>query len=200
MHELPATRHSLLIRLHDPQDEQAWREFLEIYEPLVHRLARRRGFQSADADDLCQEVFRSAAGAIERWRTNPDRGSFRAWLFLIARNTMINAFKKKLRRPLAMGDTQFALLLESQPAAPDEGLALVESEYQWGVFHWAADQVRSEFRETTWRAFWRTSVDGEKAQQVAAELGISAGAVYIARSRVMARLKQKIEQVEGREL
>lgn len=200
MYELPATRHSLLIRLHDPQDERAWREFLEIYEPLVHRLARRRGFQNADADDLCQEVFRSVAGAIERWRTNPDRGSFRAWLFLIARNTMINAFKKKQRQPIATGDHHIGQLLEAQLSPPEEAVALIESEYLWGVFHWAADQVRSEFRETTWRAFWRTSVDGAKPQQVAAELGLSAGAVYIARSRVMARLKQKIEQVEGREL
>ena len=200
MHEPPATRHSLLVRLHDSQDEQAWREFLEIYEPLVRRLARRRGFQEADADDLSQEIFRSVAGAIERWRVNPDRGSFRAWLFLIARNTMINAFKKKQRRPLATGDTQVRRLLEAQRAPDGEAEALVDNEYLWGLFHWAADQVREEFREATWQAFWRTGIEGLKAQQVAAELGLSAGAVYIARSRVMARLKQKIEQVEGREL
>src|SRR5690348_4657290 len=107
MYEMPATRHSLLVRLYDPQDEQAWTEFLEIYEPLIYRLARRRGFQDADADDLSQEIFRSVAAAVERWRLNPDRGSFRAWLFLIARNAMINALKKKQRRPQATGDTQF---------------------------------------------------------------------------------------------
>lgn len=200
MHEPPATRHSLLIRLHDSQDEPAWREFLAIYEPLVRRLARRRGFQEADAEDLSQEVFRSVAAAIERWRTNPERGSFRAWLFLIARNTMINALKKNQRRPQATGDTQVRRLLEARQVPDDDAAALVEGEYLWGVFHWAAEQVRPEFRSATWQAFWRTSVEGVKAQQVAAETGLSAGAVYIARSRVMARLKQKIEQLEGREL
>ncbi len=197
MYETPATRHSLLLRLHDSQDECAWSEFMEIYEPLVYRLARRRGFQDADAADLSQEVFRAVAAAVERWRANPDRGSFRAWLFLIARNTMINALKKKQRRPQATGDTQFRRRLESQPA-PDDEAALVEAEYERGLFHWAAEQIRGEFRPSTWQAFWLTGVEGQKPQAAAQALGLSVGAVYIARSRVMARLKEKIEQVEGR--
>jgi RNA polymerase sigma factor (sigma-70 family) len=197
MYEMPATRHSLLVRLYDPQDEQAWTEFLEIYEPLIYRLARRRGFQDADADDLSQEIFRSVAAAVERWRLNPDRGSFRAWLFLIARNAMINALKKKQRRPQATGDTQFRLLLESQPA-PDDAAAMVEAEYERDLFHWAAEQIRGEFRPSTWQAFWLTGVEGHTPQAAANSVGLSVGAVYIARSRVMARLKEKIEQVEGR--
>lgn len=197
MYEMPATRHSLLVRLYDPQDEQAWTEFLEIYEPLIYRLARRRGFQDADAADLSQEIFRSVAVAVERWRLNPDRGSFRAWLFLIARNSMINALKKKQRRPLATGDTQFRLLLESQPA-PDDAAAMVETEYERDLFHWAAEQIRDEFRPSTWQAFWLTGVEGQTPQAAAKSVGLSVGAVYIARSRVMARLKEKIEQVEGR--
>jgi RNA polymerase sigma-70 factor (ECF subfamily) len=200
MHELPATRHSLLVRLNGPQDEQAWSEFMQIYEPLVYRLARRRGFQDADAADLSQEVFRAVAAAIERWRANPDRGSFRAWLFLIARNTMINAFKKRQRHPQGSGDTQIRRLLDAQPAPHDETASMVENEYERGLFHWAADEVRGEFRSATWQAFWRTSIDGEKSQAVADSLGISVGAVYIARSRVMARLKGKVEQVEGRQV
>lgn len=197
MNDTPVTRHSLLVRLQDAQDEQAWTEFLEIYEPLVYRLARRRGFQDADAADLSQEVFRAVAAAVERWRLNPDRGSFRAWLFLIARNTMINALKKKRRLPQALGDTQFRRLLEMQPA-PDEESALVEAEYERSLFHWAAEQIRDEFRPATWHAFWLTSVEGQKPQAAAEQAGLSVGAVYIARSRVMARLKEKIEQIEGR--
>ena len=197
MYEMPATRHSLLVRLYDPQDEQAWTEFLEIYEPLIYRLARRRGFQDADAADLSQEIFRSVAAAVERWRLNPDRGPFRAWLFLIARNAMINALKKKQRRPQATGNTQFRLLLESQPA-PDDAAAMVETEYERDLFHWAAEQIRGEFRSSTWQAFWLTGVEGQTPQAAAKSVGLSVGAVYIARSRVMARLKEKIEQVQGR--
>jgi RNA polymerase sigma-70 factor (ECF subfamily) len=200
MDSLPSTRHSLLLRIRDGRDELAWAEFMEIYEPLVYRLARRRGFQDADAADISQEVFRSAAAAIDRWYDNPQRGSFRAWLFLIARNLMINAFRARRRRPLATGSSDVCRLLNSQPAASDDDDSqLVDDEYERRLFHWAAERVRAEFRDSTWQAFWRTSVDGQSAKQVADELRISTGAVYIARSRVMARLKKKIEEVEGRE-
>jgi RNA polymerase sigma-70 factor (ECF subfamily) len=91
-------------------------------------------------------------------------------------------------------------LLDAQPSPHDEAASMVESEYERGLFHWAAEEVRGEFRGATWQAFWRTSIDGEKAQAVADSLGISVGAVYIARSRVMARLKEKVEQVEGRQM
>jgi RNA polymerase sigma factor (sigma-70 family) len=198
MDNLPSTRQSLLLRLRDGRDERAWTEFMEIYEPLVYRLARRRGFQDADAADISQEVFRSAAAAIDRWYDNPQRGSFRAWLFLIARNLMINAFRARRRRPLATGSSDVCRLLNSQPASDDDDSQLVEDEYERRLFHWAAEQVRGEFRDSTWQAFWRTSVDGRPVKLVADELRISTGAIYIARSRVMARLKKKIEEVEGR--
>jgi RNA polymerase sigma factor (sigma-70 family) len=199
MDNLPSTRQSLLVRIRDGRDERAWAEFMEIYEPLVYRLARRRGFQDADAADISQEVFRSAAAAIDRWYDNSQRGSFRAWLFLIARNLMINAFRARRRRPLATGSSDVCRLLDAQPASDDEDSKLVDEQYERRLFHWAAEQVQADFRESTWQAFWRTSVDGRPSKQVAQELRMSVGAVYIARSRVMARLKKKIEEVEGRE-
>jgi RNA polymerase sigma-70 factor (ECF subfamily) len=199
MDNSPSTRQSLLVRIRNGHDERAWTEFMEIYEPLVYRLARRRGFQDADAADISQEVFRSAAAAIDRWYDNPQRGSFRAWLFLIARNLMINAFRARRRRPQATGSSDVWRLLNAKPASDDEDSKLVDEQYERRLFHWAADQVRPEFRDSTWQAFWRTSVDGKPARRVAEELKLSVGAVYIARSRVMARLKSKIEEVEGRE-
>ncbi|HJT31564.1 MAG TPA: RNA polymerase sigma factor [Pirellulales bacterium] len=198
MESTPTTRYSLLARLCQPSDEQAWREFMEIYEPLVYRLARRRGFQDADAADLCQEVFQAAAKAIERWHARPDRGAFRPWLFQIARNIMINSLRARQRQCNATGTSDARRLLEEQPAE-DEESRLLDVQYERQLFHWAAEQVRSEFREATWRAFWLTGVDGRKPQQVAEELHLSVGAVYIARSRVMARLREKIEEVEGRQ-
>jgi RNA polymerase sigma factor (sigma-70 family) len=196
MSESPDTRASLLVRLQDPQDERAWSEFLEIYTPLVYQLARRRGFQDADAQDLSQEVFRAVAGAIDGWDPDPAKGSFRAWLFRIARNLMINSMAKQRRHERGSGDSDIKRLLEEHPE-PSVDSTLFDEEYKRRLFGWASEQIRVEFREGSWLAFWKTSVEGEEPRHVAETLGITVGAVYIARCRVMARLRQKIEQVEG---
>ncbi len=197
MGDVPSTRPSLLARLRDPRDERAWAEFVEIYTPLVHRMARGKGLQEADAADLAQEIFRAVAGAIDRWDPDPGRGSFRAWLFRIARNLIIDALAARRRHPRGSGDTDVRRLLEEQadPNAAEDS-ALFETEYRRRVFQWAAAQVRGEFRDPTWKAFWRTSVEGEPPKDVARALGMTVGAVYVARSRVMARLKRAVEELE----
>ena len=164
MEETPITRASLLVRIRDPQDERAWGEFLEIYGPLVHRLARMKGFQDADAADLSQDVFRAVASAIDGWAPDPSRGSFRGWLFRIARNLMVNLLASRRRNPRGTGDSDMRLLLEALPAPAGEESALFDEEYRRQIFRWAADHVRPEFREPTWRAFWLTAVEGRPAK------------------------------------
>jgi RNA polymerase sigma factor (sigma-70 family) len=197
MTDSPATRQSLLVRLRDPRDGQAWTEFVAIYTPLIDRLARTNGLQSADAADLAQEVFRAVSGAIDRYDPDPARGSFRGWLFRIARNLMINLLAARRVRPQATGDSDVQELLNRVPAPDGAETAFFDLEYRRGLFVWAADQVRGEFRPSTWQAFWLTAVEGQAPRAAAEASGISVGAVYIARSRVMARLKSIIEQVEG---
>ena len=194
----PATRASLLLRLRDPRDERAWGEFAAIYGPLVLDVARRKGLQDADAADLRQEVFRAVAAAIAGWDPDPALGSFRGWLFRIARNRAVNALVALGRHPRGSGDTAVARLLEQQPdPTADAEAAEVEAEARRRLFAWAAEQVRSEFRPPTWRAFWATGVEGRTAAEVAAELGSTPGAVYVARSRVMARIRREIAEIEG---
>ena len=198
MNEIPDTRHSLLVRLRDWGDQRAWAELLEIYEPLVYRLARRKGLQHADAEELTQEAFVAVAAAIERWDPDPSRGSFRGWLFRIARNMTINFLSRTRPENVGTGGTGFRYFLEQQPAASAEEVTLFGREYRREAFRWAAGEIREEFQESTWRAFWATAVEGREIKETAGALEMSLGAVYAARSRIMARLKRKLQQLEGR--
>jgi RNA polymerase sigma factor (sigma-70 family) len=190
MDEPPATRDSLILRLRDPADATAWREFVALYEPLVYRLARRKGLQDADARDLCQEVLVNVSRAVDRW--DPDCGTFRGWLSRIARNLLVN-FLTRQNHPRGSGATSVQELLEAQPAADPSATAAFEAEYRRRVFWWCADAIEGEFTPSTWQAFWQTAVGGRIPKAVAAELGLSIGAVYIARSRILARFRKRIE-------
>lgn len=200
MADSPETRPSLLLRLGSTRDERAWEEFVALYGPLVRRLARRSGLQGADADDLAQEVFRAVAGAIGRWDSDPSRGSFRAWLARIARNLIVNLMAARRRHPagIGAGGTDMVTMLLEQPDSAEDS-AIFDLEYRRRLFALAADRIREEFREPTWQAFWRTGVDGQDVRSVAEALGLSPGSVYVARSRVMARLRREIEAIEGTE-
>src|SRR3954454_6448817 len=143
MHDPPATRHSLIARLRDPGDGAAWGGCVAIDEPLVYRLARRKGLQDADARDFCQEILRAVSGAVGRW--DPERGSFRAWLSRIARNLLLNFLTRPRHRRLGSGATSVQELLEAR-IAPDPRAALIfEAEYRRRLFEWAAEEVEGEF-------------------------------------------------------
>jgi RNA polymerase sigma factor (sigma-70 family) len=193
----PSTRYSLLLRIRDPQNHTAWVEFVAIYEPVVYQLARRKGLQDADARDLCQEVFRAVAGAVRRWTPDPCRGSFRGWLFRIARNLLLNRLRHQRRAGCTVGDSDVQRLLQTQPNGADELSVAIETEYRRRLFQLAARSIEAEFSHSTWQAFWQTGVESREVAVVAAELGISAGAVYIARSRVLARLRRRVQEIAG---
>jgi RNA polymerase sigma-70 factor (ECF subfamily) len=189
------TRPSLLVRIRDAGDRTAWEQFVEIYAPLVYRFARKRGLQDADAADLTQDVLQAVARASRRLEYDPERGTFRGWLFTVARNKLHNFLARRQRLPQADDGADVQRLLDAQPAREADEAALWEREYEQRLFDWAAEQVRDDFQESTWQAFWRTAVEGEGAREVAAALGTSIGAVYVAKSRVLARLRERIQEV-----
>ncbi len=199
MDTAPTTRASLLIRLQNPADGRAWTEFVEVYGPLVRRLARGRGLQHADVEDVAQEVFSVVAAAIERGEYDPARGSFRGWLFRIARNRAINALIALARQPRGSGDSAVLRVVADQAAGSAEESAQLVIEYRRRLLEWAADRVRGEFSQAVWQAFWATGVEGRPAAEVAKDLGMGVGSVYNAKSRVMSRLRSEIEQVEDGE-
>lgn len=193
---MPDTRISLILRLPRTADAAAWREFVELYEPLVLRFARRRGLQEADAMDLVQRVFASVAGAVDRWQPDAQRGKFRAWLFRIARNHLINqAALRRRERPVG-GSTQVRRLHSEIDERVLEA-SDVELEYRRAVFESAAARVKRLVQPATWTAFWETMVVGRSCESVAEELSMSVGAIYVARSRVVARLRAVAEELEA---
>lgn len=194
MDETPQTRDSLILRLPTAGDAAAWQEFAAIYEPLVFRFARRRGLQDADARELVQNVFIAVARAVSFWRPDPARGKFRAWLFRIARNQLINMVNKK-HVGLGSGRTSTWLSLQ-QVAETCSSADECDLDYRRELFRSAAMIVRRDIQGTTWQAFWLTSVESIPIEEAARQLNMSTSAVYIARCRVLHRLRQVIEQWE----
>jgi RNA polymerase sigma factor (sigma-70 family) len=155
----PLTRASLLVQLRDGGNQGAWQEFVKLYGPMVYGFARKRGLQDADAADLMQDVMRSVSGAIGRLDYDRQQGSFRGWLFTITRNKVFNFLSARRLRPQGSGDTVTNRLLETHPDAGD-GVDDWEVEYQRRLAALAMEQIKHEFQESTWRAFWLTAVDG----------------------------------------
>jgi RNA polymerase sigma-70 factor (ECF subfamily) len=197
MRDSPATRASLLLRIRDPNDTEAWRQFVDVYASVVYGFARRRGLQDADAADLMQEVFRTVAASAGRLEYDPERGSFRNWLYTVTRNKLYNFLDGQRRHARGSGDSATQERLEGQAVRPDDAASLWDQEYERRVFGWAAEQVRGEFQENTWQAFWLTAVEGLGAREAGERLGLSPGAVYVAKSRVLARLKEQVRQLQG---
>jgi RNA polymerase sigma-70 factor (ECF subfamily) len=192
----PDTRYSLILRLRDVADHAGWDEVLEVYGSLVFRCARRRGLQAADAEDVVQEVFSAVARSVEQWLNQTQRGRFRSWLLGITRNIAINVLTRAPRGGVGNGGDGGLAALTAMPD-PDGAISRqFDQEFAWEVYHWAASRVRDSVKPITWEAFHLTHLEGLTVQEVADRLGISVGNVYIARSRVMSRLKEVVRQFE----
>lgn len=183
------------MRLRQENDAEAWSQFVDLYGPLIYRYGRRRGLQDADAADLSQEVLREVARSIGRFEYDPSLGRFRNWLFVVAQRRLTHFFRSVQRQPVGSGDTSVLATLHELPSAEEEQAAW-EDEYRRHLFTWASEQVRGEFEEKTWLAFWRTAIDGQKPADVARELRMNVGSVYVAKNRVLTRLREKIATID----
>jgi RNA polymerase sigma factor (sigma-70 family) len=198
MDGLPETRPSLLIRIRDPRDTEAWDQFVELYGTLIYQFGRKRGLQDADAADLTQTVLQAVIGEIRRLNYDPLRGTFRGWLFTVVRNQFHKALSRQKRMPRGTGDSDvYDMLAEHADSTEDE--AIWQREYELQLFRWAMDRCRTSFDETSWQAFWQTAVEGKNAADVAAALAMTVGAVYTAKSRVLDRIKRAVRQLQTEE-
>ncbi len=189
----PETRASLIGKLNQPASEEVWMEFVSLYRPLVVRVALAKGLQHADAEDLAQDVFAAVRRSLATFETR-GRGSFRAWLFRITRNLVVNQLTRP-KGPVGSGDSQMNQWLMQQPDRQNETATLFDHELRRQQFHVAAARVRSKCEPATWRAFWMTAVEGQSISAVAATLGKAEGAVRMAKCRVFARLQQEAQDL-----
>ncbi|MCI0457622.1 MAG: sigma-70 family RNA polymerase sigma factor [Gemmataceae bacterium] len=174
-----STSVSLLDRLRRPDDADAWNRFCELYTPLMHRWACRLGLQEADAADLVQDVFRLLLQKLPEFQYDPNR-SFRGWL----RTVLLNCWRSWPRRDPAP--------LAADPPCADPADEVEKAEYHRYLVGRALQVMQTDFEPSTWQACWESVANGRPAVEVAAELGLSVAAVYIARSRVLRRLREEL--------
>ncbi len=173
----------------------SWDRLVALCAPVVARWCRGKGLQQADVDDVLQEVFRAVARKLADFRRD-GRGSFARWLSTITRTKIVDHRRRQGKEPAAVGGSDFLREVEQVPAAESShaGSSAEPTEEQLLVRS-CLDQIRGEFKEKTWQAFSLTALEGQAVAEVAAALGMSEGAVYIARSRVFRRLREELRDL-----
>jgi RNA polymerase sigma-70 factor (ECF subfamily) len=176
------------------QDPGAWRRLAYLYGPLVYGWCRGRGLRAEDAEDVLQEVFLVVAGRIGDYRHDRPGDTFRGWLWGITRNKIGDWIRRQANQETAVGGTDAQRRLQEEPAVPDtpEPSGYPEGGEPGDLYRRALDDLRPEFAERTWQAFWRVVIEGEGPADVARDLGMSRNAVYIAKSRVLHRLREAL--------
>jgi len=188
---MTSTSASLLDRVKRDPQSAAWQRLLEIYEPLIRGWLRRHNLVESDADDLLQEVMTVVVRRIPEFEHNGRVGAFRTWLKSITANCLRDHWRSGRRRPTATGNSDFQELL-AQLEDPTSGLSTSwDQEHDRHVARKLLEMLRGDFEPTTWQAFQRTALEGAAAADAAQELGLTTNAVFIAKSRVLARLRQE---------
>ncbi len=175
-------------------DPQAWQRLIDLYQPLVRFWCGRAGLRGPDAEDVAQEVFAAAAANLAAFRHDRPGDTFRGWLRAITRNQVLRLHRRDQGKAQAEGGSEAWRKL--QEAADPLAVPGEEEKAEMGaVYRRALDQVRGEFEERTWTAFWRTTIEGQSPAALAEELGMSPASVRQAKSRVLRRLRQELGEL-----
>lgn len=166
---------------------------MELYAPLLKRWLKRYEVQHSDAEDLIQEVFTVLVRDLPKFRHNRRTGAFRSWLRTILVHRLRDFWRSRHYRPIATGKTGFLKQLD-ELAEDASGVSQIwNREHDEHVMKRLMDTIQGQFEPKTWQAFHRQVVDGQRADVVAAELGMSLGGVYVAKSRVLNALRRESE-------
>ncbi len=187
------TSPSLLFRLRDPADREAWQRLVALYTPLLGDWLSRYGVQSADADDLVGEVLAAVVREMPGFRYDAAKGAFRGWLRTILVHRLRDFWRSRDHQPRAAGGEFYDHLLDKLEDQRSEISQVWDREHDEHIVCRLLEMVRPEFESTTWEAFRLVMLEGREPARVAGELNLSRNSVYLAKSRVLQRLRQEAE-------
>ena len=186
------TNISLILRLQNKNDSEAWDEFVTIYQPLIERIARRLGLTGANLADCCQEVMIRLSEAVKTWSSDSQHASFRRWLYRVARNSMLNQISS-MQRQREVGCNNLEQDIGAVPAS-EIGSAFDIEFFRQSLIY-LAEKIRPDFNPINWSAFWMTYANQSSIQEAAEKLGICRSRVYVARSRIIKRLREEASRL-----
>ncbi len=182
---LPETRHSLIGRLKSADDLAAWERFVSTYHNTIVGYCRNHGLQEEDAYDVAQEVYIALLKAIEKWQPSQRVGSFRAWLLETARRLCLQSIRNTQKHSVMLVEPSQLHCIDQAPIGT--------SEWQKWALQLAFSTVRKDIQPQTWNVFYRVAIQQQSPETVAYELGISLGAVYTSKCRVLARIRDFVQ-------
>jgi RNA polymerase sigma-70 factor (ECF subfamily) len=190
--EYDSTSRSLLVAAQHDQPA-AWERLVKLYAPLVAGWCRRLNVPEQDIADVLQEVFTAVARNVERFRKDSPQDTFRGWLAVIARNKVTDYHRRRSGQPVAVGGTEAGLRFAQVPDC-DQDLGSVDlaADAFGEVLRRALAAIQTEFHERTWQAFWGVVVENRSPADVGAQLQMQPGAVRVAKSRVLLRLRTEL--------
>jgi RNA polymerase sigma-70 factor, ECF subfamily len=175
------------------REAEGWHRLVTLYQPLVVWWCRRKGLPTEDAEDVAQEVFLTVNARVAEFRKGPRGGSFRGWLHRITDHKVGDYLRKQNKAPRAPGGSEAQDQLQRVPDS-NGGSSLADDGSERAILcRHAMELVRDQFEAQTWEAAWRVVVEGQRPADVAADLGMSRGAIYTAKSRVLSRLREELE-------
>ena len=195
MTQFPETSSSLLLQVQSVENVEAWETFVRTYQPVIYRMARRRGMQDADARDVVQDVLIRVSNALPLYESKPGI-RFRNWLGKVAKNTILTALTRS-SQDVGKGGRDARDILAERPNAGKLPTEELDLELMRETYHRAAAMVRTEVNAETWTAFEKTVIYGMTCEDAATSLGKSVGTIYAARSRVFRRLRTQVQTIMG---
>ena len=184
------TRRTLLVRLKDRTDQEAWQEFYGLYAPLLFHFARARGLSVEDAEEVRDQCLAALVGKMDSFEYDPRRGRFKAWLYRIVAGKVADLSRRRARTPA--GEDALAAVADDRPTPEEQW----ERRWRQELLRFCLERVRDRVPRQPYEVFRLLVFEGVSVAEVGRRLGWNANQVYKAKSRVLARLRALYRAVD----